>query len=422
MHSPVPGPPASDDAAPPVDSVSTDDSQPDERPTASGSVDPDQAVPDQAVPDQAAPEPVDDAESQLWSNLEKAKAEDADVTGRVTEAVKGGLILDVGVRAFLPASLVETRRVRDLQPYVGRTLEVKVLELNRVRRNVIVSRRAWLEQRRSGGKAELLGELSKGQIRKGVVSSVVAFGAFVDLGGVDGLVHVSELTWGHVDHPSEVVRVGQEVMVEVLDIDQTRGRVSLSRKATMEDPWRRFARLHGIGQLLPGKVTRLVPFGVFVRLDEGIEGLVHVSELADHRIEQPEQVVSAGLDVTVMIIDLDVERRRVALSLRRADEALPPDEDQFDPALYGLAATYDEDGNYIYPEGFDAATGDWIEGYEEQRAEWEAQYAMARERYDAHVLQVAARAVADGPAEAAPTATDEALAQLKQRLARGREE
>jgi predicted RNA-binding protein with RPS1 domain len=228
---------------------------------------------------------------RAWGTIEKIKEEDGVVTGRVIEVVKGGLIVDIGLRGFLPASLVEMRRVRDLQPYVGQEIEAKIIELDKNRNNVVLSRRAWLEQTQSEVRHTFLNQLQKGQIRKGVVSSIVNFGAFVDLGGVDGLVHVSELSWKHIDHPSEVVEVGQQVTVEVLDVDMDRERVSLSLKATQEDPWQTFARTHQIGQIVPGKVTKLVPFGAFVRVEDGIEGLVHVSELAERHVEIPEQVV-----------------------------------------------------------------------------------------------------------------------------------
>ena len=218
---------------------------------------------------------------RAWGTIEKIKEEDGVVTGTVIEVVKGGLILDIGLRGFLPASLVEMRRVRDLQPYVGKEIEAKIIELDKNRNNVVLSRRAWLEQTQSEVRTTFLKELQKGQVRTGVVSSIVNFGAFVDLGGVDGLVHVSELSWKHIDHPSEVVEVGQEVTVEVLDVDMDRERVSLSLKATQEDPWQHFARTHAIGQVVPGKVTKLVPFGAFVRVEDGIEGLVHISELAE---------------------------------------------------------------------------------------------------------------------------------------------
>jgi small subunit ribosomal protein S1 len=299
----------------------------------------------------------------------------------------------------------------------------------------VLSRRAWLEQTQSEVRQNFLTQLQKGQIRRGVVSSIVNFGAFVDLGGVDGLVHVSELSWKHIDHPSEVVEVGQEVTVEVLDVDMDRERVSLSLKATQEDPWQAFARTHQIGQIVPGRVTKLVPFGAFVRVEEGIEGLVHVSELAERHVEIPEQVVQVNDDVMVKIIDIDLERRRISLSLKQANEGVDATADDFDPTLYGMAASYDEQGNYLYPEGFDPETGEWLEGYDEQRAAWERQYAEAHARWEAHKKQVEDAEGAGTPAssnyssdaEPAPVpagpegslASDEALQALRQKLTGG---
>ena len=245
------------------------------------------------------------------------------------------------------------RRVRDLQPYVGKEIEAKIIELDKNRNNVVLSRRAWLEQTQSEVRHTFLNTLRKGQIRKGVVSSIVNFGAFVDLGGVDGLVHVSELSWKHIDHPGEVVEVGQEVTVEVLDVDMDRERVSLSLKSTQEDPWQQFARTHQIGQVVPGRVTKLVPFGAFVRVEEGIEGLVHISELADRHVEIPEQVVQVGEEIFVKIIDIDLDRRRISLSLKQANEGTVGEStgDEFDPTLYGMPATYDEAGQLPVPRG-----------------------------------------------------------------------
>ena len=326
---------------------------------------------------------------RAWGTIERVKEEDGVVTGTVIEVVKGGLILDIGLRGFLPASLVEMRRVRDLQPYVGRELEAKIIELDKNRNNVVLSRRAYLEQTQSEVRTNFLQTLQKGQVRSGVVSSIVNFGAFVDLGGVDGLVHVSELSWKHIDHPSEVVEVGQEVTVEVLEVDFDRERVSLSLKATQEDPWQAFARTHAIGQVVPGKVTKLVPFGAFVRVEDGIEGLVHISELAQRHVEVPEQVAKVGDDVFVKVIDIDLDRRRISLSLKQANEGVDPNSEDFDPSLYGMAAEYDENGNYKYPEGFDPESNEWLEGYDAQREAWEAEYAAAHERWEAHKAQVA---------------------------------
>ena len=255
---------------------------------------------------------------RAWGKIEEIKSADGTVTGPVIEVVKGGLILDIGLRGFLPASLVEMRRVRDLQPYVGKELECRIIELDKNRNNVVLSRRKFLEESQAEQRQDFLTSLAKGERRKGVVSSIVNFGAFVDLGGVDGLVHVSELSWKHVDHPSEVVEVGEEVDVEVLDVDLERERVSLSLKATQEDPWRQFARGHAVGDVIEGRVTKLVPFGAFVEVDDAIEGLVHISELADHHVERAEDEVGVHDKVEVKIIDIDLDRRRISLSRKQA--------------------------------------------------------------------------------------------------------
>jgi small subunit ribosomal protein S1 len=259
---------------------------------------------------------------RAWGRIERVMAEGGTITGPVIEVVKGGLILDIGLRGFLPASLVDLRRVRDLHPFVGQELEAKIIELDRNRNNVVLSRRAFLEESQSEGRKKFLESLKKGERRKGVVSSIVNFGAFVDLGGVDGLVHVSELSWKHVDHPSEVATVGEEVEVEVLDVDLERERVSLSLKATQEDPWKEFERKYQAGEIITGQVTKLVPFGAFVRVAAGIEGLVHISELSDSHVESPEQVLSVGDEVRVRVIDVDVSRRRISLSMRQVGGAM----------------------------------------------------------------------------------------------------
>ncbi len=374
---------------------------------------------------------------RAWGDIEKIKAEDGVVEGTVIEVVKGGLIMDIGLRGFLPASLVEMRRVRDLDPYIGQKIEAKIIELDKNRNNVVLSRRAWLEQTQSAVRQNFLTELTKGQVRKGVISSIVNFGAFVDLGGVDGLVHVSELSWKHIDHPNEVVQVGDEVTVEVLDVDMDRERVSLSLKATQEDPWQHFARTHQIGQIVPGKATKLVPFGAFVRVEEGIEGLVHISELAERHVEIPEQVVQIGDSVMVKIIDIDLERRRISLSLKQANETEAAVSDDFDPTLYGMTSSYDADGNYIYPEGFDPETGEWQDGFDEARATWEKQYAEAHERWEAHKKQIEEAEKAgieateaanyssdtaagdDAPQQEGSLASDEALQALREKLTGG---
>ncbi len=260
---------------------------------------------------------------RAWGRIEEVMQSGGTIKGPVIEVVKGGLILDIGLRGFLPASLVDLRRVRDLHPFVGTELEAKIIELDRNRNNVVLSRRAFLEESQSEGRKKFLESLQKGERRKGTVSSIVNFGAFVDLGGVDGLVHVSELSWKHVDHPSEVAQVGQEVEVEVLDVDLERERVSLSLKATQEDPWKEFERKYSAGEIIDGQVTKLVPFGAFVRVAAGIEGLVHISEISEQHIETPESVLSVGDEVRVKVIEVDVPRRRISLSMRQVGGAMP---------------------------------------------------------------------------------------------------
>ena len=281
---------------------------------------------------------------RAWGTIEKVKAEEGIVTGLVIEVVKGGLIVDIGLRGFLPASLVDLRRVRDLAPFIGRQLECKIIELDKNRNNVVLSRRGFLEENQREQRDDFLTNLKPGEIREGVVSSVVNFGAFVDLGGMDGLVHVSELSWKHVDHPSSVVTVGDEVTVQVLEVDLSRERISLSLKACQQDPWQEFASGHQVGELVYGRVTKLVPFGAFVQVGEGIEGLVHISEMAVHHVEAPEQVVNGGEELWVKIIDVDLERRRISLSIKQAAEGGTVAAEYQD--AFGEHA-FDEAGNYI---------------------------------------------------------------------------
>jgi len=295
---------------------------------------------------------------KAWGEIEKTKEEDGIVRGTVIEVVKGGLIVDIGLRGFLPASLVELRRVRDLQPYIGQTIEAKIIELGRNRNNVVLSRRGYLEETHKEERDQFLDNLKSGEVREGTISSVVAFGAFVDLGGMDGLIHVSELSWKHVDHPTEIVTVGQKVTVKVLDVDMSRERISLSLKATQADPWQEFASSHSVDQLVYGRVTKLVPFGAFVQVGDGIEGLVHISEMSAHHVEAPEQVVTPGEELWVKIIDLDLARRRISISIKQAAEGGE------------LAAEYqgqfevDEHGNWVGGDDTEREAA-WAEYYKE---------------------------------------------------------
>tara|TARA_B100000959_G_scaffold283033_1_gene350920 strand:- start:1875 stop:3269 length:1395 start_codon:yes stop_codon:yes gene_type:complete len=345
---------------------------------------------------------------KAWGKIEEIKDSEGVVSGPVIEVVKGGLIIDIGLRGFVPASLVELRRVRDLDPYIGMELEAKIIELDKNRNNVVLSRRAWLEETQKEQREEFLDNLLPGEKRSGVVSSVVSFGAFVDLGGMDGLIHVSELSWKHVDHPSSVVTVGDEVDVEVLEVDRERERISLSLKATQQDPWQEFADGHKVGELVYGRVTKLVPFGSFVQVGDGIEGLVHISEMSAHHVELPEQVVTPGEELWVKIIDLDLQRRRISLSIKQAAEGgVVAAEYQ---EAFGEHA-YDEAGNFIGE--FDYAAPAEGEESEAERA-W-------REYYEEHGEEAYRQAVAeyednDSTAEGAeassedevPAATEEA--------------
>jgi len=304
---------------------------------------------------------------RAWGKIEEIKESEGVVQGPVIEVVKGGLIIDIGLRGFLPASLVELRRVRDLQPYVGRVLDAKIIELDRNRNNVVLSRRAWLEETQKEQREDFLNNLKPGERRKGVVSSVVNFGAFVDLGGMDGLIHVSELSWKHVDHPGSVVAVGDEVDVEVLEVDRDRERISLSLKATQQDPWQEFASNHQVGELVYGRVTKLVPFGSFIQVGDGIEGLVHISEMSAHHVDLPEQVVTPGEELWVKIIDLDLERRRISLSIKQAAEGgIVSAEYQ---EHFGEHA-YDAEGNYVGvsydPDAPSEGQEAWAEVYGEE--------------------------------------------------------
>jgi len=257
---------------------------------------------------------------KAWRKIEAAAESGEPVEGNVIEVVKGGLILDLGVRGFLPASLVDIRRVHNLEEFTGQTLECKVIELNRSRNNVVLSRRAVLEEERKEVREQILGRLEAGQVVEGKISNIVDFGAFVDLEGIDGLIHISELSWSHVNHPSEVVAIGDTVRIKVLDIDRDRQRISLGLKQTQEDPWQRVLNSHRPGDVLEGEVTKVVAFGAFVEILPGVEGLVHISELADHHVESPGEVVEPGTKLNVKILEIDEERRRLSLSIKQVEE------------------------------------------------------------------------------------------------------
>ena len=261
---------------------------------------------------------------RAWRRIEAAAESGEPVHGSVIEVVKGGLIVDLGVRGFLPASLVDIRRVPNLDEYLGQTIESKVIELNRPRNNVVLSRRAVLEEERKEQRQAILERLQPGLVIEGQISNIVEFGAFVDLDGIDGLIHISELSWSHVNHPSEILNIGDTVQVKVLDIDRDRQRISLGLKQTQEDPWQRVVDTYSVGDELEGKVTKVVAFGAFVEILEGVEGLVHISELAQQHVENPREIVHPGDDVRVKILEIDSERRRLSLSIKRVEDQILP--------------------------------------------------------------------------------------------------
>jgi small subunit ribosomal protein S1 len=261
---------------------------------------------------------------KAWRRIETAAESGEPVEGTVIEVVKGGLIIDLGVRGFLPASLVDIRRVPNLDEYMGTKIESKVIELNRSRNNVVLSRRAVLEEERKEVRQQILDRLQPGSVVEGQISNIVDFGAFVDLDGIDGLIHISELSWSHVNHPSEILTIGDTVKVKVLDIDRERQRISLGLKQTQEDPWQRIVDTYNVGDELAGKVTKVVTFGAFVEILDGVEGLVHISELAPHHVESPREVVHPGDEIRVQILEIDSERRRLSLSAKRVEDQILP--------------------------------------------------------------------------------------------------
>jgi len=256
---------------------------------------------------------------KAWSDIQEVADNKTSIKGTVIESVKGGLIVDIGVRGFLPASLIDVRRVKELNSYIGEEIEAKILELDRSRNNIVLSRKAHLEEEQSEERQGFLEDLEVGDIKKGKISSIVNFGAFVDIGGMDGLVHVSELSWRHVENPNEIVKVGDDTTVKVLEIDNDKERISLSIKQVTEDPWLDFELSFKEEDIVEGEVSKVVPFGSFVTIGKGVEGLVHVSEISSDKVDSPELVLAIGQKVKVKIIELDISKKRVNLSIKQAD-------------------------------------------------------------------------------------------------------
>jgi small subunit ribosomal protein S1 len=352
---------------------------------------------------------------KAWRKIETAAESGEPVIGSVIEVVKGGLIIDLGVRGFLPASLVDIRRVPNLDEYLGTEIETKVIELNRSRNNVVLSRRAVLEEERKEVRQQILDRLQPGLVVEGQISNIVDFGAFVDLDGIDGLIHISELSWSHVNHPSEILKIGDTVQVKVLDIDRNRQRISLGLKQTQEDPWQRIVDTYNVNDELEGKVTKVVTFGAFVEILDGVEGLVHISELAAHHVESPREIVHPGDEIRVKIIEIDAERRRLSLSAKRVEDQILPVKRADEPA--GAEAEAEtEEGAAETEAQVAVAEPEAQESAPEQDAvaEPEAQEAVAEPEAQEATLepeaQIAPAVAEPSAAEQAPPVEDEAPA------------
>ena len=331
-----------------------------------------------------------------WKAIEVAAESGDPVNGRVIEVVKGGLILDLGVRGFLPASLVDIRRVQDLDEFMGKELRCKVIELNRSRNNVVLSRRAVLEDERKETRQAILDRLNPGDVVDGQISNIVDFGAFVDLDGMDGLIHISELSWSHVNHPSEILEIGQDVKVKVLDIDRERQRISLGLKQTQTDPWQQVLDNYHENDVVEGRVTKVVTFGAFVEILPGVEGLVHISELAQHHVENPREVVAQGDPVNVLILEIDGERRRLSLSLKRVEEGAAPL-----PRADGAESVHLTPNLRLSEEAFPTGAAD-AEGEEEAGEPAEADVAETEVEALASADEVVDAVVAEPEVEVAP--------------------
>lgn len=256
---------------------------------------------------------------QNFDRIEKIYEKGETIEGEIIECVKGGLIVDIGLRGFLPASLIDVRKIKELESYIGEKCVCKIIEVDRNRNNVVLSRKVIIEDERREQRKEILSNMEIGQVKKGVVTSIADFGAFVDVNGVDGLVHISELSWNHVKHPSEVVNVNQEVDVEILDIDYEKQRLSLGLKQTQKDPWLERIKKYSVKDIVKGKVTRIVKFGLFVQIEEDLEGLVHISELSQEPVKRPSDIAKIGDELEVRIIDIDFDKRRMAFSIKQVE-------------------------------------------------------------------------------------------------------
>ncbi|MCL5117122.1 MAG: 30S ribosomal protein S1 [Firmicutes bacterium] len=258
-------------------------------------------------------------EELAWERLEEARSKNEVLDAPVVEVVKGGLVVDVGLRGFVPASLIAPGFVHDLEPFLGETVRVRVVELDRHKRRAILSRKDVLAEETKAKQEEIWSKISEGQVWDGTVKSITEFGAFVDLGGVDGLLHISEMSWTRINHPSELLEVGQPIRVKVIRLNPEKGKISLGLRQVEGSPWEKAAERYEEGRIYRGQVVRLATFGVFVQLEPGIDGLVHISQLADYRVTNPSEVVQIGEEIAVKVLQVDPERKRISLSKRDAD-------------------------------------------------------------------------------------------------------
>ena len=256
-----------------------------------------------------------------WQEMMKTVREGEVVTGQVTRKIKGGLLVDIGVNVFLPASQVDIRRPGDIGDFIGRTIQCEVLKIDEARRNIVVSRRSLIEAQRQEDREQLLGELEIGQLRKGVVKNIAEFGAFVDLGGIDGLLHITDMSWGRIGHPSEMVSIDQEIEVQILHIDREKEKIALGLKQKTPSPWENVAEKYPVGQVVEGGVVNVMSYGVFVKLEEGIEGLVHISEMSwTRRISHPSELVDIGDEIKVVVLGINKEKQEISLGMKQTQE------------------------------------------------------------------------------------------------------
>jgi 4-hydroxy-3-methylbut-2-enyl diphosphate reductase len=260
---------------------------------------------------------------KAWEAIEDAFEKATEMAGKAVEVVKGGILVDIGIRGFVPASLIDRGYVENLEEYVGKDLRVKIIELDRVKNKVVLSQKVILDEEFDKQKQETWNNIEVGQVRKGVVQRITNFGAFVDIGGVDGLLHVSEISWGRVDHPKDILQEGQEIDVTILGANKDSEKVSLGLKQLQDNPWKVAAAKYPAGSIVNGKVLRIAPFGAFVEIEPGVEGLVHISQLSEEHVEKTEDVLSVGDKVEVKIIGVDTEAQKMSLSVKEAQPKKP---------------------------------------------------------------------------------------------------